>query len=230
MGIPDYIAQQLRRSPPEDCCVQPDTLPHIAEGYLEEAKIAAVGINPHGAVKRSHYLPMDEGGDKQAWKDKRRYFERRTYGYFTHIERILKACCASFGGQYNPAREAYTPAVALEVVQWATDPRWSGLSEEAKARLREDGAPFFRELLKRNPQIDLLLANGRSVVTQVVSLFNGQVTEWWEHDLGTSLFCGEVLGRRFIGWSTFLSNSPLNNEQRDALAKRVCDLYRNGCP
>ena len=228
MTLPGYIAKELRRSPPKDCCVQQDALPQIAEGYLEEAKVATVGINPRGAAKRADYLPMDAGGDEQAWDHKRRYFERRKYSYFTHIEPILNACGASFGGKYDPEGR-YAPAVSLDFVQWATDPLWAGLSQEAKTRLLDDGAPFFIELLNRNPNIDLLLANGRSVVTQMASLFNRQFPEWSEPGLGTNLFCGEVLGRQFIGWSTFLSNSTLNRRQRAALAERVGELYLNGC-
>ena len=227
--IPEYIREQLNAQPPEDCCVQHDTLPEIGTGYFEQARVATVGINPHGGARRLSYPPMDEGGAEQAWDDKQRYFERRTYSYFTHLEPILQACGASYGGKYDPDRRYSSLAVSLDVVQWATDPQWGGLSEDAKNKLLVNGASFFTKVLEENPNIEVLLGNGKSAVEQMASSFKVHFRERKENDLRTRLYCGELLGRQFIGWSTFLSNSPLNRLERAELANRVGELYRTGC-
>lgn len=175
---------------------------------------------------------MDDAGVAAAYEDKRRYFEKQTYGYFTHLEKILNACGATYGGLYAEAESHLDLAASLDVVQWPTDPLWSKLLGRcfpgAQKRLLDDGVPFFREALRRNTRIGCLLGNGRSVVEQLERAFEVKFRRWREAELGTYLYCGELLGRQFIGWSTFLSNSPMNKAQRANLARRVCELHRNG--
>ncbi|MDE2838650.1 MAG: hypothetical protein OXL97_14275 [Chloroflexota bacterium] len=86
-------------------------------------------------------------------EDKRGYFEKRTYGYFTHLEKILNACGATYGGLCAQGQPNLDLAASLDVVQWTTDPLWSKLprrcSPDAQKILLDDGVPFFRETLRR---------------------------------------------------------------------------------
>ena len=232
LNIPNYVAQRLVDSPPDGCCVVPCTVPQIGEGPVEFARVVTVGINPHGPRSRKNYSPLgscdlDMAGIQRAYDDKRWYFEKRTYIYFTHLEKILNACDATYGGLYARDKRHDYLAASLDVVQWCTDPLWNGLPAEARERLLHDGKSFFKNTLRRNPNIDLLLGNGRTVVKQLERSFGTRFHKWTEDGLGTHLYCGELLGRRFIGWSTFLSNSRLNKAQRAQLAKRVGELYRS---
>ncbi len=236
--IPDYIRERILSEPPVHCCVVPCQVPQIGEGYVEHATVATVGINPRGARPRKKYSPqgecaMDEAGLAEAYEDKRKYFERRTYTYFTHLEKILNACGATYGGLYAEDDSHSVLAASLDMVQWTTDPLWSELprrcSLHAQERLLDDGVPFFRETLRKNAQIGLLLGNGKSVVEQLERAFEVEFPKWREAELGTHLYCGELLGRQFIGWSAFLSNAPLNKAQRAQLARRVGELHRSGC-
>ena len=238
-NVPAYIAQRLVDSPPDGCCVVPCTIPQIGEGPVEFARIVTVGINPHGPRSCKDYSPrgdceLDMRGVQRAYDDKRLYFVRRKYGYFTHLEHILNACNATYGGRYAGDREyerilEMHLAASLDLVQWCTDPLWSKLPRDVRERLLGDGKSFFKNTLRHNPNIELLLGNGRSVVEQVERSFGTRFRRWTEEGLGTDLYCGEVLGRQFIGWSAFLSNSPMNKAQRAQLAKRVRELYRSGC-
>ena len=138
------------------------------------------------------------------------------------------------GGLYAQGQSNLDLATSLDVVQWTTDPLWSKLrrrcSPDAQKILLDDGVPFFRETLRRNARIALLLGNGRTTVEQLERAFEVRFCRWRETELGgTYLYCGELLGRQFIGWSTFLSNSPLNNAQRAQLARRVGELRRSEC-
>ena len=99
-------------------------------------------------------------GIQRAYDDKRWYFEKRTYIYFTHLEKILNACDATYGGLYARDKRHDYLAASLDVVQWCTDPLWNGLPAEARERLLHDGKSFFKNTLRRNPNIDLLLGNG----------------------------------------------------------------------
>ena len=233
--VPGYIRDRILSSPPENCRVVPCTVPQIFEGFLDKAKVATVGINPHGARSRKDYSPlgecaMDEEGVRQAYEDKRHFFELIRYvPYFDPLEQVLNECDASFGGLYGR-----TPsAVSLDLAQWATHPSsWSALPHRVQWKLLDDGREFFRTILERNGQIELVLATSRAVVDEL----------WIEHKIPFRLvdtirvpgytramrvFCAETGDRQFIGWNWPLSR--MGTRMKDALAKRVGELYRNGC-
>ena len=223
----DYPAHIRDATPPDSCCVPPGALPHVVEGHVNDAVVATVGINPHGVWHCSDYPAMEAGGADKLWEDKRRYFENHRYRYFTCLEPILNACGASYGGRYVSCQ--LDLACSMDVAQWPTDPLWGKLDSRIQDRLIEDGLPFFKNVLRESPNIRLLLGNGRTVVKRLEGIFDTR----FEHraddgSLGTTVFCGELLGRRFIGWSQFLSNSRMNRCQRAELARLVGKLHRDG--
>ena len=222
----DYPAYIRDAAPPDGCCVPSGALPHVVEGHVNDAVVATVGINPHGVWHCSDYPPMDEGGAEKLWENKRRYFENHTYRYYTVLEPILNACGASYGGRYVSNQPHL--ACSMDVVQWSTDPLWGKLDRRIQDRLIEDGLPFFKEVLQASPNIRLLLGNGRTVVKQLERIFGTWFEQQVERSLGTSVFRGELLGRQFIGWSQFLSNSPMNRRQRAELARLVGQMSRGG--
>ena len=233
--VPEYIRKRMLSSSPEDCCVRPCTVPQIFEGFLDEAKVATVGINPHGARDCKKYSPkgicaMDEEGVRQAYKDKRHFFDLIRYApYFDPLEQVLNECGASFGGLYGRKPSA----VSLDLAQWATNPSpWSALPRRVQWKLLDDGREFFTALLEQNDQIRLVLATSRAVVDEL----------WIEHKVPFTLvdtlrvpgytramrvFCAETGDRQFIGWNWPLSR--MGTKMKQDLAKRVGELYRNGC-
>ena len=88
--------------------------------------------------------------------------------------------------------------------------------------------PFFKEVLEASPTIRLLLGNGKTVVKQLEHIFGTRFEQRVERSLGTSVFCGKLLGRQFIGWSQFLSNSRMNRSQRAELARLIGEMARSG--
>ena len=223
----DYPAYIRGAAPPAGCCVPSEALPHVVEGHVSDAVVATVGINPHGVWRRSDYPPVNAGGAEKLWEDKRRYFENHRYRYFTVLEPILNACGATYGGRYVSNQPHL--ACSMDVVQWPTDPLWGKLDRRIQDRLIEAGLPFFKEVLQASPDIGLLLGNGRTVVKQLERIFGTRFEQRADDgSLGTTLFCGELLGRQFIGWSQFLSNSRMNRSQRAELARLVGQMSRGG--
>ena len=230
----------MHAQPPEGCCVPQGSIPDVAEGHFYTARVATVGINPHGVWKREHFLPRDrsildedelnEQLLNRVWEEKTRYFERHRHRYFTVLEPILNQCGVTYGGQYGSSRPDL--ACSLDLVQWATDPLWSKLptecSPDAQSKLLDDGAAFFKKLLQDNENIELLLGNGKTVVEQLEQTFKVRFDKWKVDDLGAHLYCGDLLGRRFVGWSAFLSNSRMDRSQRAKLARLVGELHREG--
>ena len=232
--IPHYIREQLlHATPPDDCCVPPGAIPAIVEGHLDTARVATIGLNPHGAWSRRDYSPMgqdtlDDAGIEKVWEHKEQYFERKKYAYFGRLERILKECGASYGGRYDPTRRFSCAAVSLDLAQWATKPLWSGLAPETRQTLLDDGVPFFEETLRRHPDIELLLANGMTVVNSLEQRLSAQIEELARidgpgYDQPMRVFQGTVLDRPLIGWN----RPPSQIRERGmlaALATRVAEL------
>ena len=200
--IPDYIREHILHAlPPSGCYVPDGSLPAVAEGRFYRARVATVGINPRGAWMRGDYFPeerqtldaadLDEGFLNRVWEEKTLYFERNRYMYFTSLEPILNDCGDTYGGMY----EAVQPnlACSLDLVQWPTDPLWSGLPKEgyAQSKLLDDGVPFFKRLLQEHENIELLLGNGKTVVERLERTFRVRFRKWQAVDLGTYIYCGE---------------------------------------
>ena len=237
--IPAYIREQvLNAKPPNGCCVPEGSIPAVAEGHFTSAFAATIGINPQGSWKRKDFLPkewstqdkndLDEQLLKRVWEEKTRYFERHTHRYFTMLKPILNGCGVTYGGKYG--NDQPDLACSLDLVQWPTDPVWSKLPREcsagAQSKLLRDGATFFEKILHENENIRLLLGNGRTVVEQFERTFNVSFEKRKVENLRLHIYSGDLLGKRFIGWSAFMSNSPMNRSQRAELGRLVGHLSR----
>ena len=228
--IPNYIRDYLLgATPPDGCCIPEGSLPALVEGDLRQARVATVGINPHGGLSRDEYPPLDGGGAEMVWNDKQRYFHKRRYPYFGRLERVLNKCGVSYGGKYDlEGHYSDRLACSLDLVQWPTDPLWSGIPKEAQAKLLKDGRPFVELVLEKNPSIRLLLGNGHTVVRELEQAFSVQLESSGQIE-GFRLFIGEVRGVRFIGWNSFLSRRGVTILQMEALGERVAELAEKVC-
>ena len=223
MTIPCYILERLQRPIPPGCCVVPDSYPVIANGDPGLARTATVGLNPGGAfIRKEPSKPVGLDEAEQVWEGQKRYFQENRYRYFTPLERVLNACGASYGGKYDVEGKYAIRACNLDLVNWATDPHWREVPDAAKRELLDADHEFFTTLLAENPSIELLLGNGRAVCRRMEKKF--EVKQVPASDITATLYCGEVAGKLFIGWSTFLGNSRLKREQRDAMAQRVSEI------
>ena len=72
----------------------------------------------------------------------------------------------------------------------------------------------------------MLLGNGRTVVEQLERTFNVSFEKRKVENLPVHIYSGDLLGKRFIGWSAFLSNSRLNSSERAELGRLVGHLSR----
>ena len=220
MTIPDYILERLQRPIPPGCCVVRDSYPVIANGDPGLARTATVGLNPGGAT------PYNDAAAETVWEGQKRYFHENRYRYFTPLERVLNACGASYGGKYDVEGKYAIRACNLDLVNWATAPHWREVPDAARRELLDADHEFFTTLLAENPSIELLLGNGRTVGERMMEKFGVEKIPAPDIHSSLVLYCGEALGRLFIGWSEFLANSPLNAEQRAAMAQRVSEIAR----
>ena len=102
-------------------------------------------------------------------------------------------------------------------------------SSDTQSKLLSDGAAFFEEILQENETLELLLGNGKTVVELIERTFKVRFDKKKAHELSAHIYCGDLMGKRFIGWSAVLSNSRMNRFQRGELARLVGELRREGC-
>jgi len=229
--IPSYIEKRIRR-PASGSHIVTGSTPVVSFGNAQKATIATLGLNPsrlefqcdnrrlatHESLGTSDLAnaPIETIG--QVLEDCNRYFERNPYRWFDSFMPILKACGKSF---YNGT------ACHLDLVQWATNPVWSKLPNEAKKQLLADDAAFLAEQLQ-NENLQLLLVNGRRVFRELRQSLMRDVVELPPiSGLGhvdTRLFAGKIGRVQVFAWSTNLQSSfGVTNELRTELGKRVAE-------
>ena len=142
MRPPDFVFERLRRAPCSHTVK--NSLPVVAFGNIETARIATVGLNPSGReylgadgseldgkARRFESLTslgcvsradLTDDQCEAALKTMRGYFESSdtVYSWFRSLERVL----GGYGVSYRGGEVAH-----LDLVQEATDPTWSGLHE-----------------------------------------------------------------------------------------------------
>ncbi len=242
-SIPDYIERRIRQPVPRNSQIVAGSSPVVAFGDARRAEVATLGLNPSklefldqsGAELRAAdrrlatYTSLgtsDLGNASlsviaQVLSDCASYFQRNPYRrWFDQLEPILQRFNASY---YDGS------ACHLDIVQWATDPTWSGLPKETRNGLMETDVRFLLEQLK-NENIRLLLLNGAGVINEFQTRTNIDLIEVDRvNDLGrnkTKLSTGTMLGRiKIVGWSTNIQSSfGVTRELRREIARRVASL------
>ncbi|MBA3470949.1 MAG: hypothetical protein H0T53_15045 [Herpetosiphonaceae bacterium] len=241
--IPAYIAERIRRGPPEGCSIVPGSTPVIAFGPVRRATVATLGLNP----SKNEFL---DSQSRELDGPLRRLETMRSLGIASladasdaAVAQILAGCDTYF--QRNPYRRwfdqlqvildplnvsyAEGSTVHLDLVQWATDPIWRHLDAPTISRLLHEDAGFLRQQLE-NERIDVLLLNGRSVINHLQWAFNMALqpvsTNLSSGRLATEIVVGSGIGRcTIIGWSTNLQSSfGVTRELRQQLAAVVATL------
>ena len=220
----------------------PGSTPVVAFGDPSRAEVATLGIYPSrvefaadgflltGAERRLATLDslgvrsldrLSEARVAEVVADCAAYFSRNPYrGWFDALDELLRA--AADASYYDGT------ACHLDLVQWATDPVRSGITDRAvRQALLDDGVPHLRAQLVHG-NVRLVLLNGRQVIAQVRRTGLAELTQVDELPLTRSrcrLFAGSGGGVRWIGWSTNLQSSwGVTTLFKAELARRVAEL------
>ncbi len=217
--------------------VIPGTTPVIAFGDPCRAEIATLGINP------SLHEFQKMGGGLLAGS-KRRLSTLESLGAEStaaltrgQIQIVITECAAYFS--VNPYRRWFDPldqvlrdglgasyyhahACHLDLVQWATASAWGDLPRGERRSLLEESLPHLRNQLQFG-NVRIVVLNGREVLDQVTRIglakLKARGTINVNGRLSCSLYSGEGIGVRFLGWSTNLQSSRgVTREFKDRLA------------
>jgi hypothetical protein len=219
-----YIERRIRARPPAGCGVVPHTPPIVSFGNFQKARIASLGLNPSHREFSHGYVKMGFGNLETASpstirsiiEDQYSYFRRQQYRWFRKFGMIVDACGASYKDG---------SAASLDIVQWATQPVWGGLTVRQKRKLLESDVPFLAQQL-RNEKIEALLINGRGVM-EALRQFMGLELRQSEIIKGvpgtpnipdTRLYTGSLFGRiRVVAWNVNLQGTPGMNDAASRL-------------
>lgn len=152
------------------------------------------------------------------------YFSRNPYHWFKKLDPIL---ITGLGRSYWSGGACH-----LDLVQWATDPLWSGLTDMQRNELLRQDRPFLLEQLGQE-RLQLVLVNGRTALNGVA---DAGVVAWeqicriaGDPDTGQPAFDvyrGERAGRVFLGWSVDVPNQHGGLAARSTLAELMAEHGR----
>lgn len=233
----DYLQAMIVREPPSGCSVVPGSTPVVSFGDVSSARVATLGINPSwgefltksgallwggkqklATLESLGVATMSEAGPAHVAEvvdGCATYFQRNPYMFFFGwLERVLRRGTAS--SYYDGS------ACHLDLVQWATQPVWSGLDAEARQKLLDDGVPHLVNQLAHE-DVELILLNGSTVVGQVTSALGFQLEPLGTIDTGSKdqtskVYRGVFAGATVLGWS---QNIPAFRGNRPLLADNV---------
>ena len=167
-------------------------------GHLESARLATVGINPSdreftaadgteltGQARRlptlsslglTSWPPADTRAARDIAAACCGYFERNPYRRWFGI---LQQLIAPTGCSYYPPG---SDACHLDLIPWATSPKWALLRPQAQASLLRQGKQTLARVIACSPVVMLIL-NGREVTRQFESLTGqhlntAEITAW----------------------------------------------------
>jgi len=245
--IPDYIEQRIRRPLPAGAFIVPGSTPVVSFGDAQRAVVATLGLNPsriefrdnrsgefvgnarrlatHTSLGTSDLTAAPPETVLEVLQDCNTYFERNPYRrWFDQLTPILAGCGASY---YDGS------ACHLDLVQWATDPTWSGIrAASVRRQLLADDAVFLVDQL-RNANLRLLLVNGTGVSQQLRHVLavelDGAAPIIGDSWFDTRLLVGTIFNRiRVVCWSTNVQSQPgVTRWLRAELARRVAALAQD---
>ena len=211
-------------------------------GDLESAKVCTISLNPsdrefldskgsllvkkrlcdRDLLKKEDDESLTEADAKKVVDGCKKYFEYKPYRlWFDKIDCFLKS--------FDPTYSYYSKtAVALDLAQWATTPKWSGLLEHVKSELLSNGIPFLKDILEYK-KFDFIFLNGKTVFEEVASHlkigYNQKKVTVGKTNF--SVYFGKYASSNVIGWSVYLQSKQGGGyENICRIAKKISEEYQ----
>ncbi|WP_128547816.1 hypothetical protein [Larkinella soli] len=238
------ILNRLGQSIPPNLSITPHTTPVAFFGDFDNASACTISINPShcefynkttiltGGKKRlisrkelnrhdSEELSQAEA--KLVFDFCKNYFKTRPYkGWFNKYDEFLKLFGLSY---YNGS------TVHLDVVQWATTPLWSSLTETQRQILLKNDLPFLISLLEKD--FNLIFLNGNTVVSALQDFLGIQLVKKvaffkpnsQSHAFRFNIYLGNYNNSKVIGWSPYLQSKAIPSyEDARQFAQAIKDV------
>jgi len=228
-----YLNSMVSRPYPTQAPIVQGSTPVPAFGVFKESRIATLGINP------SDQEFLDKNG-VLLQESSRRFETLQSLGAKecsdlseTQVQRVLDSCSNYFktGNDYRkwfkPLDEILMRAFGvsyyadtachLDLVQWATLPKWSSLPKEIQRLLLDEGVPYLRTLLQQH-HISHVVVNGNSVWqglkrSNLLNFDDVGVVYFGAKNTSCKLRVGFIGNIQFLGWSSNIQSGYGSNER-----------------
>ena len=219
--------------------------PVVSFGNCTTAKVATLGINPSyeefqdsdGVMLKGDLKRLVDheslGGDFRSGLNASQaeqvingcfsYFSKRPFDWFNDIEDVV----------LKPNGFSYKSGVAchLDVIQWATNPVWSKITNqnECKSMLEADSDFLKFQLTSQN--YDFIFLNGNTVIKQLKSLKllrlrHSGFTPFGHGIRKSQLWLGEFGSTKFIGWNLNIQRHETTPSNKEALSSWISDQIK----
>ena len=260
----DFTCNKIEfMSKPRDCGVIRGSTPVVSFGDFTKARVATLGINPssrefkdsssagttngllpEGKKRLADYEsigmfstdPLDDDtaeyvlsseGAKEIWEKCRDYFKgpNAYWSWFSDLEKILNFTGNSFKND---------TACHLDLSPWATDPVFSGLTNDQQERLLLGESDFLSwQIAKSN--IELVIFNSAQAYERLQAIDGFEIYESGliNYTSGgkkktSSLYRGSAPGfKKIAGWSLNLQAMQASVEEKEDVFRQL-DLWLQG--
>jgi len=237
------IVERIKRKIEPNMCITPQTTPIVYFGNYNKAVSCTISLNP------SDKEFINNSGKLLDFQHKERLCSRKkllkddnvelsdddvnvVLGYcnnyfhnnplklwFNQIEYVIK----NLGGYsyYDSS------CVHLDLVQWATTPKWNDIPVNIKEKHLRLDLPFLKYLL--NKDFETMFLNGKTVVENVKNHLNLTLDETNTQFVNCngkrsdlSIFTGKYKTMNIIGWNLYLQSAAVGgNENKDLLCEII---------
>ena len=145
---------------------------------------------------------LSEDDAEKVLKECEGYFDKKPYKlWFDKMETFLRAFDANLS-YYEGS------VVALDLVQWATTPKWADLTDHSMSLLLQTGLPFLKELLSYK-KFKFIFLNGETAFSKIQEQLKFQYIEQPVNDgkKNFSAYFGEYNQSIVVGWSIYLQSA-----------------------
>jgi len=236
------IIERIRRPIEDNMCITKESTPVIYFGDYDSAKACTISLNPSD----KEFLCGKEilTGNAERLCSRRKLGKNDKDLLTEEDAKIVLDYCKNYFAK-NPFKDWFDPfehfinqfrnysyyentCVHLDLVQWATTPKWSDIPSKIKNEHLNNDLPVLKYLLEKN--FEVIFLNGRTVIETFSDRFNVTLNEKStkykisdKQEKTLHIYTGKYNKTKIIGWNLNLQNTIYGNEN----IKRFCDTIKS---
>jgi hypothetical protein len=247
------VIERIKRKIESGMCITPRSTPVIWFGDYDHAKACTISLNPSDIEFYKHPRNQEDYSKPENLLTGRheRLCSRMTLTKDdgeeltgANADMVKKQCTKYF--ETNPHKRWFNPfdvfikrfgaysyydntCVHLDLVQWATTPKWSEVPDALKQKHLDNDLPVLKHLLKKN--FEVMFLNGQTVVENIEKCLDlrleHKTADFKKKDGGNTtihIFYGAYKKTKVIGWSAYLQSKLVGGYENIG---SLCDVIKN---
>ncbi|MFP3042406.1 hypothetical protein LQZ19_11375 [Treponema primitia] len=236
------IIERIKRRIDPNMFITPQTTPIVFFGNYDKSKVCTISLNP------SDKEFIDNSNDLLDFKNNERLCSRKKLRRNDNEEltddeanAVLKYCNEYF--KVHPYKGWFDPldyfikhfgnysyyddtCVHLDLVQWATTPKWNDVPQNIRQRHLNNDLPVLKYLL--NKDFEVMFLNGKTVVDNVAQCLdlnikskntvfknsNGKESELY-------IYYGEYNSIKIVGWNLYLQSAAVGGYENKSILCKI---------